>query len=345
MQPTIYDVAKKAGVSIATVSKVINNNGRIGKDTRKKVLKIMEELNYHPSVLASGLTRKRTETIGVLIPDLANPFFAEITASMEERAHELGLSVVICSTNDSEEKEAKYISLLMRKKVDGCILASRFTQVSLIENMIKQGIPVALTSQDIPSLNLNTVSVDDYKGGYQATAHLASLGHKKIATIAEKNVRSSHERIKGYMDAMIEKGLAVEDTYIVEVEPTVKGGKEAAERLLTSEDPPTAIFAGNDILAIGVSQGARACQLEIPNDFSVVGFDNTLLATICDPPLTTIAQPIQQIGRQIVDVLVSEINGELDYKQRIMLPPELVVRESTKKLFENKVSIKTTIEK
>ncbi|MCL7745654.1 LacI family DNA-binding transcriptional regulator [Halalkalibacter alkaliphilus] len=332
MQPTIYDVAKKAGVSIATVSKVINNNGRIGKETRKKVLKIMEELNYQPSVLASALTGKRTETIGVLIPDLTNPFFAEITASMEERAHERGFSVVICSTKDSEEKEAKYISLLLRKKVDGCILASRFKQVGLIENMVKQGIPVALTSQDIPALNLNTVSVDDYKGGYKATAYLGSLGHKKIAMIAEKNVRSSHERIKGYVDAMIEMDLPFDDTLIREVEPTVTGGEQATEELLSLKEPPTAIFAGNEILAIGVSRAARSFQLDIPNDFSVIGFDNTLLATICDPPLTTIAQPIEQIGKQIVDILISEINGELGNKQRIMLPPELVIRKSTKEL-------------
>jgi DNA-binding LacI/PurR family transcriptional regulator len=328
MKPTIYHVAEQAGVSIATVSKVINNTGRISDKTKKKVLKVMKELNYQPSVVASALTGKRTQTVGLLIPNIANPFFAEVARSMEDRAHELGFSVVMCSTDYQEEKEEKYISLLIRKRVDGFILASGFKSTGLIEELIKQNLPVALIAHDISSLSLNTVSVDDYKGGYQAVSHLASLGHERIGMIAEE-VRSNDDRIRGYQDALEAYGLILDSSLLTRTASTVEAGKQEAERLLRLEKRPTAIFASNDILAIGAIQGARACGLSVPEDLSIVGFDNTILATISDPPLTTVAQPVHDMGRQVMDFLVDEIEGKKTMKQRMMLSPELVVRNST----------------
>ncbi|RBW69037.1 LacI family DNA-binding transcriptional regulator [Bacillus taeanensis] len=328
MKPTIYNVAEQAGVSIATVSKVINNTGRISDKTKKKVLKVMKELNYQPSVVASALTGKRTQTIGLLIPNIANPFFAEIARSMEDRAHELGFSVVMCSTDYQQEKEEKYISLLIRKQVDGFILASGFKSTHLIEELVKQKIPVALIAHDIASLSLDTVSVDDYKGGYQAVSHLASLGHERISIIAEE-VRSNDDRIRGYQDALEAYGLIFDSSLLTRTASTVDAGKQEAERLLRLKERPTAIFASNDILAIGAIQGARACGLSVPEDISIVGFDNTILATISDPPLTTVAQPVHDMGRHVMDLLVEEIEGKKTMKQRMMLSPELVVRNST----------------
>jgi DNA-binding LacI/PurR family transcriptional regulator len=328
MKPTIYDVAREAGVSIATVSKVINNTGRISDKTRKKVLKIMEELDYQPSVVASALTGKRTYTIGLLIPDLANPFFAEIARSVEDRGQELGFSVVMCSTDYNSDKEAKYISLLKQKSVDGIILASGFKNDKILKELIKEKLPIALISQDIPGLAVDSVTVDDFLGGYQVTEHLLALGHQKIAVIAE-DTRSSKERIRGYQEALKDAGFTCDERLIFVSASTVEESKRLAAQLIGLGERPTAVFACNDLLAIGTIQAARENGLILPDDLSVVGFDNTLLATIVDPPLTTVNQPIHEMGRQVVDLLMQKIEGEKNMKQKVVLLPELVIRNST----------------
>jgi len=326
MKPTIYDVAEKAGVSIATVSKVINNTGRISDKTRKKVNLIMNELNYHPSFVASALTGKRTQTIGLLIPNIANPFYSEFARNLEDRAHELGYSIVICSTDYNEEKEKKYVSLLMRKQVDGFIITSGFTNVGLIQEVIDQKIPVALIAYSIPTLSLNSIGIDDYKAGYQATAHLAELGHKRIAVIAE-TVQSSNDRVRGYKDALKEYQLEFDINLYIETKATVEDGEIATDKLLNVEEPPTAIFAFNDILAIGTMQCAKKRGLSIPENLSVIGCDNTILALI--PSLTTMGQPLREMGHEAADVLIEEIEGKKTRKQQILLSPELVIRDST----------------
>jgi len=335
LKPTIYDVAKEAGVSIATVSKVINQTGRISDKTRAHVNKVMERLDYQPSVVASALTGKSTYTIGLLIPDLANPFFAEIARSVEDRGSELGFNLVICNTDNEPNKGIQYISLLKQKRVDGIIIATGL-QNELMKGLTGQGIPLALIAREMPMLAVDTVLVDDYMGGYLATSHLIRLGHRRIAIIAEDlELMSSKERVRGYRYALEEAGIAAEERFVTESELfTLEGGKEQTRKLLEQPDGPTAIFACNDLLAIGVMQAARELGVNVPNDLSVVGFDNTILATITDPPLTTVAQPIQDIGRQVIDLLVQEINRQKTSKQRIILVPNLVVRSTTKAIAE-----------
>ncbi|MFM1653660.1 LacI family DNA-binding transcriptional regulator [Brevibacillus sp. B_LB10_24] len=330
MKPTIYDVAKAAGVSIATVSKVINNTGRISEKTRKLVLNIMKEMNYQPSVVASALTGKSTYTIGLMIPDLANPFFSGLARSIEDHAHVLGYNIVICSTDYEPDKEAKYISLLLQKSVDGIILASGFENIDAVKELIKQKVPLAILAREIPSLEVDTVAIDDCLGGYQAASHLIGLGHKKIAIIA-RDLWSNRERMRGYRLALDEAGISYGKEVEYVRESNVESGKQLAEKLLRSEDPPTAIFACNDLLAVGAIQAARERGMSVPADLSIVGFDNTVWASAIDPPLTTVAQPIRDMGTQVMNLLVQEINGQKKYKQRIMLLPELVVRGSTAK--------------
>ena len=328
MKPTIYDVAREACVSIATVSKVINNTGRISDKTRAKVLKIMEELRYQPSVVASALTGKRTSTIGLLIPDLANPFFAEVARHVEDRGHELGYSVVMCSTDYDTKKEEKYIALLKQKSVDGIILAG-FRNDTLLRELTHEKLPIALIAQDIPALIVDSVMIDDYLGGYQATVHLLGLGHRRIAIIEEKDAKSSNERIRGYREALKNAGVPFDDHLVIGSDSTVEGGKRSAAQLLDSNEPPTAFFCCNDLLAIGVIQTARQKGLTIPEDLSVVGFDNTILAEITDPPLTTVNQPIPVMGHQIMDLLIQKIEGKKNTKQKVVVVPELIIRKST----------------
>ncbi|MCL7745607.1 LacI family DNA-binding transcriptional regulator [Halalkalibacter alkaliphilus] len=326
MKTTIYDVAKEAGVSIATVSNVINNNGRVGEKTRQKVLKTMAQLEYSPSVVASALTGKKTNTVGLLIPDISNPFFADIARSIEDRGNELGISVIICSTDNLEEKEKKYISLLIRKSVDGFILASGVKSLDLLEEVMEKKIPVALIANDIPSLPITTVTIDDFKGGYIGTKHLLSLNHTKIAMIAE-HAWSNIQRINGYKQALLEQNVEPREEYFIKTEATIERGKEAGLQLLNLEEPPSAIFACNDLLAIGAIEAARELGFDLPNDLSVIGFDNTVLCRLTVPKLTSVSQPIHDMGKKVFDMLLDS-----DFtNQKTLFMPELVVRESSGK--------------
>lgn len=330
---TIYDIAKEAGVSIATVSKVINRNGRISDKTRKRVLDIMKRLDYQPSLVASALTKKRTYTIGLLIPDLANPFFAEIARSVEDRAHALGFNLVICNTDNDPAKEESYADLLKQKGADGIVLATGARNNEIVKKLLAQNPAIAVLAREMPSLAVDTVLVDDFLGGYLAADHLIGLGHRRIAVVTEKfEVMSSRERVRGYRQALEEAGISYEEDLVRVSSFHVQDGKETALRLLEEPNPPTAIFACNDLLAIGAIQAARERGIAVPRELSVVGFDNTILATIIDPPLTTVAQPIQEMGARTVDLISDEINGTSSGKQRIVLLPELVVRGSTARL-------------
>ncbi len=328
MKSTIYDVAHKAGVSIATVSKVINQTGRISDKTRKLVTAVMKEMGYEPSMIASAMTRKSTLTIGVLIPDLSNPFFASLARSIEDRGHHLGYNIMICSTDYDPDKELKYITLLKRKSVDGIILVSGFEQTKMIADLISQGMPTVVVAREIPSLEVDTVSIDNFLGGFQAAKHLLSLGHKKTAVIT-RDLWSNRERVRGFKQALQEEGIELEQDIKYATDSSLENGRELACQLLESPDRPTAIFACDDPLAIGAVVAAREFGLSVPDQLSVIGFDDTIWAKVCFPPLTTIAQPLYDIGSAGMDLLVQEIKGQKSNKQRIILLPKLVIREST----------------
>lgn len=293
------------------------------------MLAISAELNYQPSVVASALTGKRTYTVGLLIPDLANPFFAEIARHIEDRANQLGYNVMICNTDNNEQKVMNYVRLLRQKSVDGIIVATGTHNDDVLQELINHKIPISLIARDRLHMSASSVLVDDYSGGYLATSYLLKLGHRRIAIVAEnRRVASSEDRIRGYQRALEEAGL-IDEQLILESDYSIQGGQRAGALLLDSDHPPTAIFACNDLLAIGVVQAAYERNLSIPGDLSIVGFDNTILAEITAPPLTTIAQPIEAMGHQVVDLIASEINAASKIKQRIVLVPELIIRGST----------------
>jgi len=330
MKVTIYHVAEKAGVSIATVSKVINNTGNMREETRERVIKIIKEMNYHPNLMAMALTGKGTQTLGLLVPDISNPFFSAMARSIEDFAHKRGMSVIMCSIDDDVEKERKYIELLQRKQVDGFIIASKFHDKGLIEGLIKKGIPIVMLAYDDPLLDVSIVSVDDFKGGYEATSHLFSKGHRNIAVIAE-HTNSSDLRIYGYRVALEARGIQFNENYIFKTTASILNGNILLEEILqqTEVDAPTAIFACNDLLAIGVIQGATEIGMKIPRDLAIIGFDNTILATTTVPGLTTIAQPIIEMAEKTVDILLDEIEQKKHIKKRILFNPELIVRGTT----------------
>ncbi len=328
MKITIYDVAEKAGVSIATVSKVINSSGNMRQATRDRVLSVMEELNYYPSMMASALTGKKTETLGLLVPDISNPFFSEIARTIEDRAHEKGLSVIMCSTDENLEKEKKYLELLRRKQVDGFIIASSFSNKSLLKGIKSAGIPLVMLTQEAGMSGVTSVAVDDFSGGYDAANHLLELGHQKIALINENRL-SSKMRVYGFREAYESHGYTFTDDMVITTNASLVNGKNALQTIIEKGNLPSAIFACNDLLAIGVLQGARERGISIPNDLSLMGFDNTILATTSVPGLTTIAQPIEEMGKKVVDVIIDSINNKYSGSERILYNPELIKRDTT----------------
>lgn len=333
MKVTIYDVAEKAEVSIATVSKVINNTGRISEATRKKVKQAMEELDYQPNMIASALMGKQTKTIGLLIPDIVNPFFAELARSIEDRGNELGYNIVICNTDYESEKEDKYLSLLIQKRVDGFILASGFEKLDKVKQLMKKNIPVVIVARDLPMFSINTVALDDFMGGYLAANHLIELGHRNIGIVA-RDLWSNRERLRGFKHSLEEHHLTLNSAFdfINETDNIEAGRKMGNVYLSDVNNRPTAIFACNDLIAAGVIEVAKENKLEIPKELSVVGFDNTSIAAIIESGLTTVAQPIKGMGKEVVDLMISIIKGKKKDQSRITLLPSLVERKTTSPL-------------
>lgn len=329
MKATIYDIAKEAGVSITTVSQVINGKGKISEERRNEIFRIMERLRYQPSVIAAALTGKKTYTLGLIVPDISNPFFAELARAVEDQGHRSGYSLMICSTDNKDDRVQSYLNLLQKKSVDGIIVGTGMDNEQMLNPLVEAGIPIVLIAREMPSFAFHTVIADDWIGGTLVARHLLGLGHVRTAILAENpKVSSSRNRIRGFRQALEEAGLSLPDDGIRHCDYTVEDGKRQALELLGEVDGPTALFCCNDLLAIGALQAAKERELKVPEQLSVVGFDNTILASVTDPPLTTVAQPIEQMGNIAVDLLMQELSKKPMTKQRVVLRPELVVRQS-----------------
>ena len=341
MKPTIYDVAEKAGVSIATVSKVINDKPDVGQKTKKRIMQIIEEVGYHPSMVASALTGKHTHTIGLVIPDIANPFFAELARSVEDTGHANGYSVVICNTDNDPEKEVQYLWWLNQKKVDGVILGTGMHNMEDLEKFMNQNIPVVLVSRDIPTLATSTVLVDDFRGGYLAGQHLLGLNHQKVLLlVGDLNNSSEQNRLRGFQAAFEEAGISKKSIKIIEELMTAQQAEQAVREKLSKDTDISAAFALTDFLAIGSVQGAKSIGKHVPEDFSVVGFDDTFIAVLSTPPLTTIAQPIVEMGELVTQTLVAQIKNKEQSNRTIILTPEIKIRQTTA---QNQISLQKPI--
>ncbi|MNJ43682.1 HTH-type transcriptional regulator DegA [compost metagenome] len=328
MKPTIYDIARLAKVSTATVSKVINNNGKISINTRQRVLKIIEELHYQPNVLASAMKGKLTYQIALLIPDMDNPIYAQYLKSIEASGQGFGFSIVLCSTDNDPEKEAKHITLMRQKQVDGFIIASRFKNTRMLEELLKDEVPVVLFAYEKPELLIDSVTVDDYQGGIIATEHLLALGHRRIGVIAEETF-SSNERVRGYLTALQNAGIDPVESLIMYSGHKIDEAEATGGRLLDLAERPSAIFGCNDILAVGSMRAARIRGIAIPEELSVVGFDNTVWCKIIHPELTSVAMPVGDLGQKVMEVIVNKIERGQKINQRIRMFPEIKVRATT----------------
>ena len=327
---TMRDVANHVGVSIATVSHVINNTRYVSEELRQRIMEAMDELGYQRNALARALRSKQSHTLGVIVPDITNPFFAELTRDIEDIAFAQGFSVILCNSNSDLGKEILHTKHLNEKQVDGVIFVAAGEHSEHIYTLQKRGIATVLIERG-GAEDLDAVLIDNKQGGYKATQHLLELGHRHIACIAgpSKHTLRAH-RVTGYRQALQDAGVSVREELIVNGDFTTGGGYQLATELLTAvSPPPTAIFACNDLMAMGAIRAARENGYIVPDDLSVVGFDNISLASVMHPALTTVALPICDLGQTAVHILFRRLKEKNTPIQRQTLDIHLIIREST----------------
>lgn len=337
MSITIQDIAKLASVSTTTVSRVINNKTEgVSEITRKKILKIIQDTGYKPSSLARGLITKRTKTIGLIIPDITNPFFPEMARGVEDMANKNGFNVFLCNTDDNPSKERKYIDALKEKYVDGIILTvSSNPNDEHINELLKSDIPIVMMDRELEDSDVKCVYIDNLEGGYIATKYLINLGHKKIGCITGPlKSKSAIDRYKGYEKAMLENGIPLNKDLVIESNYKIEGGVLATNKLLNKSEV-SAIFVCNDIMAYGAYRAIKQRGYSVPQDISIVGFDNIYISNMMEKELTTINQPTYSMGATATKMLIRSINGERINKKHICFKPKLIIRESADKNLKN----------
>jgi DNA-binding LacI/PurR family transcriptional regulator len=338
--PTIRDIAARAGVATMTVSRVINESGYVSEAARTKVLKVVRELNYHPNGLARSLKRQRTQVVGLLLPDIANPFSAQLVSGIQEMLRARGYSSFITISERSAEREEAGIKALFDHRVDGIIVATRETPSGneLLARLTERKLPMVVVGRNWQHARVDRVTADHKKGAYEATKYLLAAGHRRIAFVGVTQANAKElQRFHGYLGALRDHDLTADEQLIVGPDrvsgpgySTQEDGYQGMQRLLALAKRPTAVFARNDFTAIGAMCAIHDAGLSVPNDFSVVGFDNVPLAEYSSPPLTTVHQPTEEQGRQAATLLLERIEGDAQRPRReIILPCRLVVRQST----------------
>jgi DNA-binding LacI/PurR family transcriptional regulator len=324
---TIAEVAARAGVSIATVSRVLTGMPGARPETRERVLLAARQLQYRPSGVAQSLKRRATRTLGLIITDIANPFFPDLVRAVEDAARDAGYTVLLCNGADDPEREAAYLELLARRRVDGMIVASSALTEHHGRWLTTAPLPAVLVNCADSEGRLPAILSDSRDGGRQAAAHLLGLGHRRLGHIrGPRPHAAAAERQAGVLDALADAGVDQRTLVVVEGDGHVEGGERAARELLRSAPDTTAIACYNDLTAIGALRAVRALGLAVPGEVSVVGFDDIDMARYVDPPLTTIAQQTEHMGRWAVQAL---IGGDEPSPRAEMLPVHLVVRGST----------------
>ena len=329
---TIKDVAQHAQVSVTTVSHVVNGTRHVSAEGRERVEHAIRALGYVPSAIARSLKRNNTRTLGMLIPNSSNPYFAEIVHAVEDRAFGAGYNLILCNTNDEPHRQGSYLQVLAERRIDGLIVVSTGHDATLPTQLAGLQVPTVLVDREIEIDEQpgDLVETAHMQGGQLATQHLLALGHRRIACIhGPAGLRPSEQRIAGWRSALAGAGCDHGDALLWDGHFTSQGGYDAMHALLRSAVPPSAVFVCNDLMAMGALCAAHERGLRVPEALSLVGFDDIELAAFTSPPLTTVAQPKQRIGAQAVDMLLERIDGKRQAARQVMLQPELRVRAST----------------
>lgn len=335
---TMSDIARIAGVSVTTVSHVLNNSRPVNEATSDRVKSAALDLGYRPNGLARSLRRQETLTIGLVVPDIANPFFAEIGRGLEKASFDAGYHVIFCNSGGDADHELRNIAALLEKRVDGIVIAPSAAEPDRLVTMIGGDIPVVMVDRDTTGLDCDVVLANNASGGQQAVDHLVALGHQKIGcVVASAASRSAAPgRLHGYRQGMKTAGL--DDASLIVVtdelenaspETEVDAGYIATTRILLSQHRPTALFLTNDLMAIGALRAAHDQGLDVPVDLSIVGFDDILLARYTVPSLTTVIQPRSEVGRLAAEMLIARSRDRDRELQHRVLDVSLVARESS----------------
>jgi len=324
---TIKDVARLAGVSVSTVSRVMNESGYVGTDTRVKVQQAMVQLNFSPNDIARGLVSKKTASIGLLIPDVSNPFFADIARGTEDAAIAQGFSVILCNSDWQMDRERMYLDILRGKWVEGVVVAGSRSPEQVLLKAIGD-LPFVMVDRRAVHQG-NSVWMDNQRGAMVATEHLFNLGCRHLAHITgPEHSPSGQARHAGFIQA-VEASASVLQTQVMQGDFRVDGGYRAGLQLLQGQQRPDGIFAGNDLMAIGVIHAAQFLGLRVPQDVSVIGYDNIAMAQYVAPKLTTIDQPGYEMGKAAFEMLYRQLQSEQELSEDVEFEPTLVLREST----------------
>lgn len=332
MKVTIKDIAKEAGVSIATVSKILNKKDQnISEKTRKKVLEIIKEKNYIPNSIARSLVTKQTKSIGLVIPDITNPFFPELVRGAEDCASKCGYNIIFCNTDDKTEKEEKYIKMLAEKMVDGIIFTQSANNREEFNYLSQIRQPMVLIDRDVNVPNIKgKVLVDNYNGAYEGVSYLIKSGYKKIAIISGPlSTKTSLDRLEGYKKALKENNIPFDNSLVLEGEYKGEWGRKGIEMMLENNIKFDAVFCANDIIALSAMKSIKEAKLNIPKDVAVLGYDDIYMAKLTEPALSTIRQPNYEMGYEAVKLLVEIIENGNANNPLVKLNTELIIRQST----------------
>jgi LacI family transcriptional regulator len=328
---TIRDVARRAGVSTMTVSRVINSSGYASPETRKRVEQAVSELGYVPNAVARHLRSRRTKTIALVLSDITNPFFTTIARGVEDAAAVRGYAVMFANTDESESEEMQYLRILAQRQIDGVLLVPAGSSAEPFRLMRTRSIPVVVIDRRVTARDVDQVHCDSVRGAEQLVQHLIALGHSRIAIISgRRNISTSVDRVAGYERALTEAGIAVDPDLIRYDSFSRKAGYDRAKDILAISPRPTAIFAANNFIAFGALRALRECGLHVPDDMSLVAFDDLPDDWHDDPLLTVLAQPAYDVGRTAAELLLDRLAGKDESRRQVVvLPGELIIRRSS----------------
>lgn len=328
---SLNDVAALAGVSIATVSRVINNSDKVVPETRAAVKKAMDELDYQPNRVARRLRQKggRRHLLGLILPDIQNPFFAELARGVEDVAYANQFAVLLCNSDENLKKEAFYLDVMKAESVDGVILPPIAERDPAVLKLAQSGMPIVSVDRALNSTLVDTVEVDNFQGAYEAVEHLIKLGHKRIGLIAGRtNLSTSRERRRGYEEALNVAGLPLKPEFIRVGDNKQASGRALAEELLDLTPRPTALFVSNNLMAVGALEAIHAKKLKVPSEVALIGFDDLPWAEALDPPLTVVRQPAYELGRAAAETLFKRLGDRTLPASWLRLKPCLILRKS-----------------
>ncbi len=328
---TIRAVAERAGVSTMTVSRVVNRSGYVSQEAKERVEAAIAELGYVPNTLARSLRFKQTKTLALVITDITNPFFTTIARGVEDAASDRGFNVIFCNTDESEDEQIQYLTVLVQKRVDGVLLVPARSSAEPVAFLQSQGVPVVVLDRRVPDCGVDSVRCDSELGAYQLVKLLLELGHRRIAALSgPETVSTALERVQGYRRALTEAGLDAGAAQAYHGPFTQAGGYRMAQEALAAVPRPTALFAANNFIAIGAYRAIRDAGWRVPEDIALVAFDDLPAALVMEPFLTVMAQPAYEMGRRATELLLARLAGsDPSASQEVILPAELIIRRSS----------------